>query len=159
MATTKSPADVIETVAKKPAVRKAVAKTKAVIDSAQDGADAGAEAAGSFASKAGDKAREYANVGKDKASGALGGISELVDTLAKSIDDKVGSQYGDYARRASSAVSGVADALKSKDVDDLVNDARTFIREKPAVAIGAAAAIGFVLTRLAKAGSTDRDDA
>ncbi len=51
----------------------------------------------------------------------------------------------------------VADALKGKDVDDLVEDTRKFIREKPAVAIGAAAAVGFVLMRLMKAGSGNKD--
>ena len=52
---------------------------------------------------------------------------------------------------------GQRGALKGKDVDDLVEDTRKFIREKPAVAIGAAAAVGFVLMRLMKAGSGNKD--
>jgi ElaB/YqjD/DUF883 family membrane-anchored ribosome-binding protein len=52
-------------------------------------------------------------------------------------------------------VSGVADTLKSKEVDELLEGARDFVRNKPAVAIGAAAALGFVLTRLIKAGNDD----
>ena len=110
-----------------------------------------------FAKSAGDKARDYANTGKDKATDALAGLSGFVDDLAKTVDEKIGPQYGDYARKAAGAVSGVADALKGKDVDDLVADTRKFIREKPAVAIGAAAAVGFVLMRLMKAGSSDKD--
>ncbi len=153
MATAKTPAEAVKAIAKKPAVR------KAVVADAEESVKASAETAGNFASKAGDKAREYANVGKDKATGALDELSEMVDTVAKTIDEKVGTQYGDYARKAASAVSGVAEALKGKDVDDLVGDVRTFVREKPAVAIGAAAALGFVLTRLVKAGSGDSDDA
>ena len=66
---------------------------------------------------------------------------------------------GVIRRRAASAVSNVADTLKSKEIDDLVADTRKFVREKPAIAIGAAAAIGFVLTRLFRSGSSDRDDA
>jgi ElaB/YqjD/DUF883 family membrane-anchored ribosome-binding protein len=143
--------------AKKPAARKASAKAAvAALDPAPETLR---DQASNMASKASDKAREYANSGKEKATGALDEISHMVENVAKTIDEKVGAQYGDYARRAAGAVSGVADALKSKDVDDLVSDARNFVRDKPAVAIGVAAAVGFVLTRLVKAGSNDGDDA
>lgn len=138
---------------KKPVARKAAAKPVKMVEAVAP--ESLRDKAGDFATKAGDKAREYANTGKDKATGALDEISGMVETVAKTIDEKVGAQYGDYARRAAGAVSGVADSLKSKDVDDLVNDARTFVREKPAVAIGVAAALGFVLMRMVKAGSSD----
>ncbi len=142
---------------KKPVTRKPAAKKPAA--AAEPVAPTLKEQASGMAGKAGDKAREYANTGKDKATDALDGISDMVENVAKTTDEKVGAQYGDYARRAAGAVSGVAEALKGKDVDDLVADARNFVREKPAVAIGAAAALGFVLTRLIKAGSNDEDDA
>lgn len=111
-----------------------------------------------FASQAGDKARTYANTGKEKAVEGLEGLSGFVDDLAKTVDEKLGKQYGDYARKAATTVSDVAGSLKTKDIDDLVEDTRKFVREKPAVAIGAAAAVGFFLTRLFRAGS-DRDGA
>lgn len=115
--------------------------------------------AGSFKDKAGDKAREYANTGKDKATDLLDSLSQTVADLAKSVDERLGTSYGDYARKAADAVSGAAGTLKGKDVDDLVADTREFVRKQPAIAIGAAAAVGFLLTRLVKAGSNDRDDA
>lgn len=115
--------------------------------------------ANSFKDKAGDKAREFATTGKDKASTFLESISQAVDELARTVDDKVGTQYGDYARRAATAVSGAADNLKTADVDDLVVGARDFVRKQPAVAIGAAAAVGFLLTRLVRAGGNDSDAA
>ena len=43
-------------------------------------------------------------------------------------------------------------AIKAKDVDDLIEDARAFVKKSPAVAIGTAAALGFVLVRLIKSG-------
>ena len=115
--------------------------------------------AGSFKDKAGDKAREYANTGKDKATDLLDSLSQTVTDLAKSVDERLGTSYGDYARKAADAVSGAAGMLKDKDIDDLVTDTREFVRKQPAIAIGAAAAVGFLLTRLVKAGSNDRDDA
>jgi ElaB/YqjD/DUF883 family membrane-anchored ribosome-binding protein len=104
-----------------------------------------------------DKAKDAANQGKEKASGAMNGLAEIVENIAKTIDEKAGTQYGDYARKAASAVSGAAESLQSKEVEELVDNARDFVRKRPAVAIGAAAAVGFVLTRLIKA-SSDEDD-
>jgi len=101
-------------------------------------------------------ARDAAASGKDKATSALSEVSAMVGNVAGALDDKVGPQYGDYARKAADAVSGLADSLKSKDIDDLLADARTFVRQRPAVAIGAAAALGFVLTRIVRAGD-DKD--
>jgi ElaB/YqjD/DUF883 family membrane-anchored ribosome-binding protein len=115
------------------------------------------EQAADFTSQAKDKVRGAAASGKDKATDAMGGLSTMVDDVAATLDEKLGSQYGDYARKAAEAVSGLADTIKSKDVEDLVNDARDFVRKRPAVAIGAAAALGFVLTRLIKAGSDESD--
>jgi ElaB/YqjD/DUF883 family membrane-anchored ribosome-binding protein len=105
--------------------------------------------------QAGDKVRSAATTGKNQASGAMGDMAAMVEDVAKTLDEKVGAQYGDYARKAASAVAGVADTLQSKDVDQLLDDARDFVRKKPAIAIGAAAAVGFVLTRLIKAGTDD----
>lgn len=101
-------------------------------------------------------AKEAANSGKAKTTHAIDDVTAMVEDVARTIDARVGPQYGDYARRAADALAGVSDSLKSKDVEQLLDDARDFIRRKPAVAIGAAAAIGFVLTRLLKA---DEDDA
>ena len=112
----------------------------------------------SFSSKASDKAREYAGVGKDKASGALSELSHMIEGVADTVAEKLGPQYGDYARKAASAVSGTADSLKNAEVDDLVEGTRKFVREKPMVAIGAAAAVGFLLTRLLRAGSGKSND-
>ncbi len=140
----------------KAAAAKAVKPTRL---KAAAGAETFKDQATAFVGKAGEKAREYASTGKDKATDGLFSISDFVDDIAKTVDARVGKQYGDYARRAATAVSGVADSLKGKEIDDLVADTRKFVREKPAVAIGAAAAIGFVLTRLFRSGSNDGDDA
>ena len=109
----------------------------------------------SLRAQATDKARDYAAQGKDRAVGALDNVSRLVDDAARTIDDKVGEQYGAYARQASSAVAGFAETLRSKDVDELLADASSLVRKSPAIAIGAAAAIGFVIARLVKASAPE----
>jgi ElaB/YqjD/DUF883 family membrane-anchored ribosome-binding protein len=121
-------------------------------------ADAMNEQDSSFKAKAGDKAREYADIGKDKASGVLADLASMVEGVADTVAEKLGPQYGDYTRKAATTVSGAAESLKHANVDDMVESTRTFVRERPVVAIGAAAAVGFLLTRLLRAGSGDRDD-
>jgi ElaB/YqjD/DUF883 family membrane-anchored ribosome-binding protein len=105
-----------------------------------------------FKSQAGEKARDAANRSKDRAAEALGGIGKIIRESADTIDEKVGAQYGDYARSAADAVDGFADKVDGKAVDDIVEEARQFVRKSPAVAIGAAAAIGFVLARIVRSG-------
>ncbi len=99
-----------------------------------------------------DRARDYAIQGKDKATGAIDDLLQMINDAAAQVDDKIGSQYGDYARRASSGLGSFNEALKGKDVDELFTEARDLVAKAPAVAIGAAAALGFVVARLAKAG-------
>ncbi len=112
-----------------------------------------------FANDAGDKAKGYAEDGKTKAGGALDELAKMLKDAAGTVDEKVGDQYGQYARSAADAVSNFSDSLKSKQIDDLIEEARVFVKKSPAVAIGTAAAIGFVLARLIKAGlDTPSDD-
>ena len=110
------------------------------------------EEAGKFAAQAGDKARAFADTGKEKATGALDGFSDLMRDAAGSVDERLGEQYGQYARSAADQLSGFAESLRGKQVDDLVDDARDFVRKSPAVAVGIAAGVGFVLARLLKSG-------
>lgn len=102
--------------------------------------------------QAGDKARGFADTGKERATGALDEFSALMRDAAGSVDEKLGEQYGQYARSAADQISGFAESLRGKQVDDLVDDARAFVQKSPAVAVGIAAGIGFVLARLLKSG-------
>lgn len=115
------------------------------------------EKAGELKGQAASKARSYADQGKDRATDALSNFARLIEDAAETIDEKVGAQYGDYARRAAQTVSGYATTLRDKNVDDLLTDVRETVRKSPAVAIGAAAALGFVLARVIKAASESRD--
>lgn len=105
--------------------------------------------------QANDRARELAQTGKDRATSALDSLVQTVEDAASEIDEKLGSQYGDYARRAAEHIGGFTDSFRDKDIDDLFNDARDFVKKSPAVAIGAAAALGFVVARLARSSMPD----
>lgn len=133
--------------------------TSSTTDSAKSAASAAKEQiqdkASGLRDQASDKAREYALLGKDRAVGAIDNVTKLIDDAADAIEEKVGPNYGAYVRRASETLAGVSTTLQDKDVDELLDDAREVIRKSPALAIGAATALGFVIARIVKAGAPD----
>ncbi len=108
--------------------------------------------------QAAEKARGYAEEGKARASAGLESVAKMIGDSAAQIDEKLGAAYGDYARRAADAVADFSGNLRDKQVDQLIDDARGLVRRSPALAIGAAAAAGFVLARIIKAGSEVLDE-
>ena len=108
----------------------------------------------SFKSQASDKARDYAGQGVTRATDALDEAARFLEDTARTVEEKLGPQYGRYGFSAAESVSGFAEQLRGKDVDELVEDVRSLVRKSPAVAIGAAVGLGFVLARLAKAGAS-----
>ncbi|HMT43938.1 MAG TPA: hypothetical protein PKA59_05255 [Chakrabartia sp.] len=141
--------------AKSPAKPRAAKAASAAIADAATATESLKDQATTFARNAGDKARDYASTAKDKTSGALHNITDMAEDVARTIDERVGAGYGDYVRKAANTVAGVADSLDANSVDEIVDNTRKFVKEKPAVAIGAAVAVGFLLTRLFRAGGDD----
>ena len=107
--------------------------------------------------QAGGKVREFADTGKTRATDLLEELSRVVADTADSIDERLGNNYGEYARKASDSVATLAGNLRGKDVDELYDDVRSAVRKSPGVAIGIAAVVGFTLVRLIKAGLPEDD--
>jgi ElaB/YqjD/DUF883 family membrane-anchored ribosome-binding protein len=149
---TKDTSEVRSTKAQKAAPLKAGA-TKAAAASP----DASANTTGDFKERAISKAKSAASQGKERTGTAIENLSKMIEDSAKTIDDNVGEKYGNYARSAADAVSSFAEKLNSKEVDEIVEDAREYVRKSPAVAIGAAAVVGFLVSRLIKSGMDDND--
>jgi ElaB/YqjD/DUF883 family membrane-anchored ribosome-binding protein len=108
--------------------------------------------------QAGGKVREFADTGKTRATDLLEELSRVVADTADSIDERLGNNYGEYARKAADSVSGFADNLRGKDVDELYDTVRSAVRKSPGVAIGIAAVVGFTLVRLVKAGLPEENE-
>jgi hypothetical protein len=125
---------------------------------AADFRDKASAKAADLKGQASDKAREYADEGKARASAGLDSVARMISDSASTIDDKLGAAYGDYARKAGDAVADFSASLRDKDVEELLDDARDLVRRSPAIAIGAAAAAGFVIARIVKAGSEALDE-
>ena len=113
-----------------------------------------------LSAQAGDKARDFVGQGMERSAEALANVGKMIGDTAAGIDDRLGEEYGDYARRAAQALENTASKLASKDPDELMDDTRTFVRKSPGIALAGAAIVGFALARLVKSGlsSSDEDD-
>lgn len=137
-------------------IRDQLAATGATIKSEASKKAASLKAdASNLAGQASTKAREAATKGKDKAAEAVGSLAKMLEDSAGTVDSKFGKQYGDYARSAASTVAGLATSLDKKDLDELAAATKDLVKKNPAVSVGAAAVIGFVLARLLKGSSSD----
>ncbi len=148
----------------------AKARFASAVDEAKQGASAATKAVGEKASElrtkisadakvyggqAKEKAGELANDGKARASDAIASIGKAVADSSSVIDEKLGTKYGDYARTAARSLEETAAKIEAKDLNELGEDAREFVRKSPGVAIGVAAVAGFLLARVLKGSNND----
>ena len=106
--------------------------------------------------QAADKARGLVGQGLEKGSEALANVSKMIGDTAGGIDERLGAEYGDYARKAATTLDDVANKLATKNADELIDDTRSFVAKSPGIALAGAAVVGFAIARLFKVG-LDRD--
>lgn len=106
----------------------------------------------SYGEQALGKAGELAVEGKKVTSDAIASLGKVVGETAPQIDEKLGAQYGDMARKASRTLQETSAKLEAKSVEELGEDARDMVRKSPAAAVGIAAVFGFILARIFRGG-------
>ena len=105
-----------------------------------------------LSSQAGERARGLVSQGLERTAEALANAARMVGDTAGGIEERLGPDYGDYARRAASSIENAANAIAAKDPDELIDDTRDFVRNSPGIALAGAAVVGFVVARLIKSG-------
>ncbi len=133
-------------------------KTEKAKAAASDVKSSAKEQALGLKDKALSSARTAAADGKSKAVEKVGGFSKAIEASASKLDEDVGQTYGDFARSAAKSIDGIAAQIDAKDIDELLEDAKEFVRKSPAIAIGIAAALGFAASRVVKSGLDLNDD-
>ena len=108
--------------------------------------------------QAGERARGLVTQGLERTSEALANVSKMIGDTAEGIDERLGPEYGEYARRAAGSIENVANQIASKDPDELIEDTRNFVRNSPGIALAGAAVVGFVVARLLKTGLSSGED-
>lgn len=136
------------------AALKAEAADKAVAlrSQAKDRSQDWVSEAKAYGQQAKGKAGDLAVEGKAKASDALSSLGNIVADNAAQIDEKFGTQYGDYARKASRSLHEASAKLDNKSVEEIGEDARQFVRKSPGLAVGLAAVAGFLIARVLRGG-------
>lgn len=108
-----------------------------------------------LAAQAKDRATELAKEGKSKTSDAISSLGKIVSDNVGTIDEKLGTRYGDYARTAARSMQETAAKIEAKELNELGDDAKEFVRKSPGLAVGLAAVAGFFLARLFRGGSSN----
>ena len=107
------------------------------------------ESAKELAADAGDKLRgavqEHKNAGADFISGVAGAVRRA----ANEFDDHI-PQAGQYIRRAAAQIDGASEALRRRDLNELLGGVQDFARRQPTAFLGATALAGFAVVRLLK---------
>ena len=125
--------------------------TNGILDKVRSGGE-------KLSGQAADRAKDLLSQGIERSAEALANVGKLIGDTAAGIDERLGEEYGDYARRAAETIEGAANSLAAKDPEELIDDTREFIRRSPAVALAGAAIVGFALARLIKSGLSSGDD-
>ncbi len=120
-----------------------------------DQSEAWLEEAKVYGGQAKERAAALAHDGKICTSEAISGLGRIVSDTAPTIDEMLGPKYGDYARTAARSMQEGAARLEAKDLSELGDDAKEFVKKSPALAIGLAAVAGFMIARLFKGSSKD----
>jgi hypothetical protein len=119
------------------------------------------EAAGTARRQGGrlmDEAKGIAGeVWQERREAAAGEIGSVAGALRRSADHLRSDEHGLTARYVSEAADGLqrlSEAVRGRDVRDLIAEVEDFARRQPAVFVGGAVAAGFILSRFLK--SSDR---
>ncbi|HEX7751482.1 MAG TPA: hypothetical protein VF440_03700 [Novosphingobium sp.] len=111
-----------------------------------------------YGNQAKEKATELAVEGKARASEAILTLGKMVEENVETIDARLGPKYGDYARKASTSIQDAAARLDAKDLGEIGEEARAFVRKSPGLAIGLAAVAGYMLARAFRGSSDGASD-
>lgn len=111
-----------------------------------------------YAGQAKEKAATLAKEGKSRASDALAAVGKTIAETAPTVDEKLGPQYGDYARNAARWTQETAARIEAKEFGELGEDIKAFVKKSPGAAIGIAAVAGFVVARMLSGGGSSGSD-
>lgn len=106
------------------------------------------ESAKGLASEAGDKLRSAVEDQKNAGADYVSGVASSIRRAAGEFDEI--PQVGQYIRRAAEQVESVSEALRRRDLNELVGEVQDFARRQPTAFLGATVLAGFALMRFLK---------
>lgn len=95
------------------------------------------------------EAKDYAGQAKDVAAGEVRDVASALRTAADEL--RSGSPQERTLSQIADTLADASDALRSKDLGEMVGAVNDFARRNPMIFLGSAALIGLAATRFAKA--------
>lgn len=102
-----------------------------------------------------DQVRANATGQKDAAARQMEGFAHALETASGDLRQRGQDFAAQYVDQAAGGLSRASDAVRERDLDDLIGTVEDFARRQPVAFLGGALAAGFGLARLMKS-SADR---
>lgn len=125
----------------------------ALTETAQRVGDQARETASSLASDAQQRFRGYMDEQVAAGADLAGRVANAIKTAADELD-RTSPALSGMVRGAGEKVQDLSQHFRDRTADEILADTRDFVRRKPALVFGAAAALGFVAYRVLNAGMT-----
>ena len=93
---------------------------------------------------------------KDRATDSLGSVAQAVRQSTSQLREQRHDTIAQYIEQAANQLDRLSTRLREKNVNELLNDAQRVARQRPALFIGSAFALGLIGARFLKS-SADRD--
>ena len=119
---------------------------------ARDLKDKASQTAKELVSQAGDRLRTSAEEQKEAGADRVSGIADAIRRTADGLEGEL-PQAAQYVRRAATELQNVSDAVRRRDVTEVVRGVQDFARRQPTAFLGAAVLAGFVAVRFLKTSS------
>ena len=123
---------------------------------AKDIKDRALGAAESVAEDVKERARSAASEQKNQAADRLSGFAEALRSASSDLDQRGQSVASGLVRQAAEGLEHVSGAVRTRDLDDLVESVESFARRQPVVFLGSAVLAGFGLARFVKSSAERR---
>ncbi len=115
--------------------------------------------AGRLANRGGEQVKSQLGSQKHQASQRLVPVQSALRETAHQLRSQGQGPMAEYAEKASDQVERFSGYLRETDVDEIIEEVRGVARRRPALFLGAAAALGFFATRFLKSSSQEEEGA
>ena len=105
-----------------------------------------------------EQATSQLNTQKNKATDGLGTVASAVRKTTDQLRSENHDTVARYAEQAADQIERLSERIRGKDVGELLNDAQRLARQRPALFVGGAFAVGLLGARFMKSSAESGDD-
>lgn len=109
--------------------------------------------AGDAANKVQDTAKSQMAVGKDRLADSFDNVAQALRSSTQQMQGPELGFVGDYMGRAADKVSEISEHLRTRDVNELIQETEGFARREPTVFLAGAFALGLIAARFLRSSS------